>query len=64
MPSSFELLMKLRTAGVVAFISGAGPSLLVLHTGGDIEVEELARAAGDGFTTMALGVARGGATVV
>jgi len=64
MPSSFELLMKLRNAGVAAFISGAGPSVLVLNTGGDIEVEELARAAGDGFTTMALGVSRGGATVV
>jgi homoserine kinase len=64
MPSSFELLMKLRRAGVAAFISGAGPSVLVLHTGGDIEVEELTRAAGDSFTTMALGVSRGGAAIV
>lgn len=64
MPSSFDLLMKLRNAGVAAFISGAGPSVLVLHTGGDIEVEELTRAAGDSFTTMALGVSREGATIV
>lgn len=64
MPSSFDLLMKLRRAGVAAFISGAGPSVLVLHTGGDIEVEELTRAAGDNFTTMALGVSRAGAAIV
>ena len=64
MPSSFDLLMKLRGAGVAAFISGAGPSVLVLHTGGDIEVEELTRAAGDGFTTMALGISSGGAAIV
>ena len=64
MPNSFDLLMKLRNAGVAAFISGAGPSVLVLHTGGDIEVEELTRAAGDSFTTMALGVSRVGATIV
>ena len=64
MPSSFELLMKLRNAGVAAFISGAGPSVLVLHTGGDIEVEELTRAAGDSFTSMALGISRVGARIL
>lgn len=64
MPHSFDLLMKLRGAGVAAFISGAGPSVLVLHTGGDTDVEELTRAAGENFTTMALGISRGGAAVV
>jgi len=64
MPRSFDLLMKLRGAGVAAFISGAGPSVLVLHTGGDTDVEELTRAAGENFTTMALGISRGGAAVV
>lgn len=64
MPSSFDLLLKLRNAGVAAFISGAGPSVLVLHTGGDFEVEELTRAAGDSFTTMALGVSRSGASLI
>ena len=64
MPSSFDLLMKLRNAGVAAFISGAGPSVLVLHTGGDFEVEELTRAAGDSFTTLALGVSRSGASLI
>ena len=64
MPSSFDLLMKLRNAGVAAFISGAGPSVLVLHTGGDFEVEELTRAAGDSFTPLALGVSRSGASLI
>ncbi|MSO42859.1 MAG: homoserine kinase [Candidatus Planktophila sp.] len=64
MPATFALLMKLRKAGVAAFISGAGPTLLVLHTGGSAEVEELTRAAGDKFSAMALGVSRTGASLV
>jgi len=64
MPSSFALLTKLRTAGVAAFISGAGPTVLVLHTGGSVEVDELRRAAGDTFTTTVLGVSRTGASLI
>lgn len=64
MPTSFTLLMKLRAAGVAAFISGAGPTILVLHTGGSAEVDELTRAAGDRFTAMALGISRTGASVI
>lgn len=64
MPTSFTLLMKLRKAGVAAFISGAGPTILVLHTGGSAEVDELTRAAGDRFTAMALGISRTGASVI
>lgn len=64
MPASFKLLMKLRNAGVAAFISGAGPTVLALHTGGSDEVEELTRAAGDGFTVSALGIAGNGATLI
>jgi homoserine kinase len=64
MPSSFTLLMKLRRAGVAAFISGAGPTILVLHTGGSAEVDELTRAAGDTFTAMALGISRAGASLI
>ena len=64
MPSSFTLLMKLRRAGVAAFISGAGPTILVLHTGGSAEVDELTRAAGDTFTAMALGISRTGASLM
>ncbi len=64
MPASFALLTKLRKAGVAAFISGAGPTVLVLHTGGSPEVEELTRAAGDKFTAMSLGISRGGASIL
>ena len=64
MPASFALLTKLRTAGVAAFISGAGPTVLVLHTGGSVQVDELRRAAGDTFTTTALGISRSGASLI
>lgn len=64
MPASFELLIKLRKAGVAAFISGAGPTVLALHTGGSIEVEELTRAAGEAFTVMTLGVSSKGACLI
>lgn len=64
MPASFALLTKLRSAGVAAFISGAGPTVLVLHTGGSIEVDELTQAAGDAFTVSTLGVSRSGATLI
>ena len=64
MPQSFALLTKLRNAGVAAFISGAGPTVLVLHTGGPSEAEELRRAAGDKFVVTELGIARQGANVI
>ena len=64
MPASFALLTKLRSAGVAAFISGAGPTVLVLHTGGPSEAEELRRAAGDKYITTELGIARSGAGVI
>ncbi len=64
MPGSFALLTKLRSAGVAAFISGAGPTVLVLHTGGPSEAEELRRAAGDKYITTELGIARSGAGVI
>ncbi len=64
MPGSFALLHKLRKAGVAAFISGAGPTVLVLHTGGSTEVDELARAAGEKFITSALSLSRTGASLV
>jgi homoserine kinase len=64
MPASFALLTKLRKAGVAAFISGAGPTVLVLHTGGSAEVEELTRAGGEKFSALALGVSRSGASLI
>jgi homoserine kinase len=64
MPQSFALLTKLRNAGVAAFISGAGPAVLALHTGGPAEAEELRRAAGDKFIATELGISREGASVI
>jgi homoserine kinase len=64
MPHSFALMTKLRKAGVAAFISGAGPSVMVLHTGGDTEAAELARAAGEKFQMVALGISRTGVSLI
>jgi homoserine kinase len=64
MPDSFALMMKLRAAGVAAFISGAGPSVLVLHTGDQSDVEELKLAGGAGFVAHPLEIASRGATLL
>ena len=64
MPSSFVMMTKLRKAGVAAFISGAGPAVLVLHIGGESEAVELERAAGDKFQMIALGISRTGVSVI
>lgn len=64
MPQSFALMTKFRQAGVAAFISGAGPTVLVLHTGGDGEAAELEHAAGQKFAMIQLGVSRAGVTVI
>lgn len=64
MPKSFALVSRLRSAGVAAFISGAGPTVLILHTGGASEVAELERAAGEDFAVQELEISPSGATVV
>jgi homoserine kinase len=64
MPASFALLTKLRAAGVAAFISGAGPTVLALHTGNESDVAELIRAAGSKFEAKSLEIAREGATIL
>ena len=64
MPHSYALMTKLRSAGVAAFISGAGPSVLVLRTGADDEAAELERAAGERFSMRTLGISRVGAGVI
>ena len=63
MPTSFALVNKLRGAGVAAFISGAGPTVLVLHTGDSRDVTELERAAGEGFKLTPLDISAKGANV-
>ena len=64
MPNSFALMTKLRKACVAAFISGAGPTVLVLHTGGESEAAELERAAGEKFGMISLGISRTGVSLV
>ena len=64
MPASFALLTKLRSAGVAAFISGAGPTVLALHTGNESDVAELIRAAGSKFEAKSLEIARSGAMIL
>lgn len=63
MPRSVDLVRKLRGAGVAAMISGAGPSVLVLHSGTNAEHDDIVRSAGEHFTPMDLEVATTGATV-
>jgi homoserine kinase len=60
MPKSLELVDRLRAAGVAALVSGAGPTVLVLHTSSEIEVEEMTRAAGEEFVSMPLEISRKG----
>ena len=58
MPKSFALMAKLRAAGVPAFISGAGPSVLALLVDADLnhELDDLVKAAGAGFTVENLDI--------
>lgn len=64
MPASFELMSKLRSAGVAAFISGAGPTVLALHAGNESDVAELARAAGSDFAASPLEISRTGVVIL
>ena len=59
-PKSMALVEKLRKAGVAAVISGAGPSVLVLHTASGTELEEIIKAGGAGFEAKNLEISRTG----
>ena len=61
MPRSVDLVKKLRGAGVAAMISGAGPSVLVLHSGSIAEHDDIIRSAGDHFRALDLEVSEKGA---
>ena len=56
MPKSMALVTKLRAAGVPAMISGAGPSVLVLHTLDDLEVEAVIKVGAGSFAAQKLGI--------
>jgi homoserine kinase len=64
MPASFALMTKLRAAGVAAFISGAGPTVMALHTGDQEESEHLRRAGGAAFEGKSLEIAPRGASLL
>ena len=64
MPESYALVQKLRSAGVAAFISGAGPTVLALHTADQLEVEELKKACGKDFEATPLEIASRGAVLL
>lgn len=52
MPRSVDLVAKLRGAGVAAMISGAGPSVLVLHNSTDAEHDDIIKSAGEAFRPL------------
>jgi homoserine kinase len=60
MPKSYELVQRLRAAGVATTISGAGPSVLVLYTGNETESLEMIAAAGSDFSVQPLEVSQKG----
>lgn len=67
MPKSFALMQKLRAAGVPAFISGAGPTVMALLVDADIhndnEMGDLIKAAGSGFIVENIDISRIGCQV-
>ena len=64
MPKSLSLMEKLRSAGVPAFISGAGPTVLAFRLDANIDNEnelvDLARVAGGGFKVEQMEIAQTG----
>jgi homoserine kinase len=61
MPKSVDLVNKLRGAGVAAVISGAGPSVLVLHNSSAAEHDDIIRSAGDSFRPIDVEISPAGA---
>jgi homoserine kinase len=59
-PKSMDLVTKLRSSGVAATISGAGPSVLALHTGDSQAEVAIIEAATSGFTAKSVPIARRG----
>jgi homoserine kinase len=67
MPATADLIARLRGAGIAAVLSGAGPSVLALVTGGQTsgpaEVDSIAGQAGTPWHVSPLDVDRHGATI-
>jgi homoserine kinase len=65
MPETADLVARLRSAGVAAVVSGAGPSVLALLPEGDGEPAQVAqRLIPDGWDGRSLGVAAAGAGIL
>lgn len=63
MPKSVDLVNKLRAAGVPAMISGAGPSVLVLHNSTAAEHDDIVKSAGSAFRAEDVDLSPSGAEV-
>ena len=59
-PKSMALVQRLREAGFAATISGAGPSVLVLHAGEPSESQHIIELATAGFAPHELAISRSG----
>lgn len=64
MPASVALVDELRERGLAAVVSGAGPTVLVLHDGATPVSEDVAAVAGDGWRVLDLPIDTTGATVL
>jgi homoserine kinase len=60
MPKTIALVEKLRGAGLAAVVSGAGPSVMVLYTNNNEEIDQIPSLA-TGFNSMKLEIAKTGA---
>lgn len=63
MPKSVDLVTKLRGAGVAAMISGAGPTVLVLHNSTNAEHDDIVKSAGESFRALDVELSPTGAEV-
>ena len=59
-PKSMALVAQLRAKGIAATISGAGPSVLALHTAAESEIAEIEQSAPQGFEVKKLAISRSG----
>ena len=59
MPKSIALIEKLRGAGVAAVLSGAGPSVMILYSGDESEIDQIPSLA-SGYSAMKLAIAKNG----
>ena len=60
MPKTIALVEKLRGAGLAAVVSGAGPSVMVLYSNSEDEIDQVAALA-PGFNALKLEIAKTGA---